>query len=174
MASRVLGLDLSLTATGIADPTGRLFTIKPRGRRGMQRLAYIRNRILEQVALGTDLVAIEGYSYASKGSSGVSLGELGGVIRLALWEAGTPLAEVPPSCLKKYATGRGNASKDEVLVACVKRLGLEPRSNNESDAAWLRAMALDHCGQPLVSLPETHLAALGSITWPDLAGRSAA
>jgi Holliday junction resolvasome RuvABC endonuclease subunit len=171
---RVLGLDPSLTATGIADANGRLLTVTPRGRRGPQRLAHIRDRVLEQVTLGADLVAIEGYSYASKGSSAYQLGELGGVIRLALWEAGVPFAEVPPSCLKKYAAGTGNASKDEVLVACVRRLDLEPRSNNESDAAWLRAMALDHFGQPLVTVPKTHRAALDSVTWPALARRSAA
>jgi Holliday junction resolvasome RuvABC endonuclease subunit len=164
----ILGLDLSISATGVADPSGRLLTIKPRGRTGPQRLAYLRDRILEQTAFGVDLVAIEGYSFHSKGSGIYQLAELGGVIRLALHEAGIAYVEISPSSLKKYATGNGNAAKDQVLVACCRRLNLDPPDNNAADAAWLRVMTLDHYGQPPVDIPQAHRAALAGVAWPDL------
>jgi hypothetical protein len=64
------------------------------------------------------------------------------VIRLALLEQGTPFAVVQPSPLKAYATGKGNALKEAVLSAAVKRSGIEFRTSDESDAWWLRQMGL--------------------------------
>jgi Holliday junction resolvasome RuvABC endonuclease subunit len=163
---RILGLDLSLTATGLATPAGALLTLTCRDR-GPKRLAHLEREILVHAhQRGCDLVAIEGYSYASNGSSTYQLGELGGVIRLALWRNGIPFVEVPPACLKKYACGKGNASKDQVLVACVKRLGREPADNNQADAAWLRDMAIDAYSLAMPTVPSSHRGVLAKVAWP--------
>lgn len=161
----VVGLDLSLTATGIAtvDETA---VLRPMGLTGPARLMCIRDDVLAALPVLHPLVVVEGYAYG-RHNQAHQLGELGGVIRLALWEAGIPYVEVPPSTLKKYATGRGNAGKDEVLAAAIRRLGYDGHDNNEADALWLRAMGCAAYGAPLAGLPKTH--AVDGIAWPELA-----
>ncbi len=39
--------------------------------------------------------------------------------------------------LKKFATGKGNASKREMAVACYEQLNSHPESDDEVDAIWL-------------------------------------
>lgn len=162
----VIGLDLSLTATGVATAQ-ESFAIRC-SERGMPRLHSVRNRIIGTVTLNRpDLVVIEGYSMgtARQSSHAHGLGELGGVVRLWLWEAGVPYVDVPPACLKKYATGAGNARKEAVLIAAVRR-GAEVRDNNEADAWWLRAMGMDALGSPVVTVPALHRKALATVAWP--------
>lgn len=73
--------------------------------------------------------------------------------------------DVIPSSLKKYATGRGNAKKEEMLASAIRRLDYAGSSFDEADALWLREMALDHyTGQ--VRVPESHRVALAKIDWP--------
>lgn len=164
----VIGLDLSLTMTGVATAAGS-FAIRCGNERGMARLATVRNRVIGVVSRNgrADLVVIEGYSMgtARQSSHAHGLGELGGVVRLVLWEAGVPYVDVPPACLKKYATGAGNARKEAVLIAAVRR-GAEVQDNNEADAWWLRAMGMDALGSPVVVVPQLHRKALTTVAWP--------
>lgn len=126
----------------------------------MVRLDFICNEILTAaLAHDVEFVAIEGYSYGSKYNSEV-LGELGGTIRLSLWDASIPWVSIPPKTLKRYATGNGNAPKGDMVAAACEHLGYEGRSDDEADALWLQAMALDAYGEPLVELPEKQRQAL--------------
>lgn len=52
-------------------------------------------------------------------------------------ERGIPLVGVPVGTIKKFATGKGNASKMEVLMAVEKRWGVLPQDDNEADAIAL-------------------------------------
>lgn len=159
----VVGLDLSLTATGYANDVGA-GTLGAAGRKGCARLALLRDlAILE--CRDADLVVLEGYAFAARNSHAHALGELGGVIRLALHERRVPFVDVPPASLKKYATGKGNANKGEMLAAAIRRLDYDGASDNEADALWLRAMGMDALGCPPVKLPETHRAALAKVDW---------
>ncbi|NUS59160.1 MAG: hypothetical protein HOV66_30530, partial [Streptomycetaceae bacterium] len=80
---------------------------------------------------------------------------------------GHEVVEVTTGGVKKYATGKGNAGKDEVLAAVVRRYpDVEVSNNNEADALVLRAMGCDHLGQPLAVVPQTHRAALDKVAWP--------
>jgi Holliday junction resolvasome RuvABC endonuclease subunit len=160
---RVVGCDPSLTALGLATPEGpRTLTTRLRG---PVRLAWLRDEVLTALDLHDDptawtaLAAVEGYSYDS-GHAAHQLGELGGVLRLAFWERRIPYVVIPPSTLKQYATGRGNAGKEEVLAAAIRRLGYQGHDHNQADALWLRAMAMDHYGHPLCAIPATQRAAL--------------
>jgi crossover junction endodeoxyribonuclease RuvC len=81
-------------------------------------------------------VFVEGYSYGSKNSREV-LGELGGTIRLMLFEREIPFIVVPPTVLKKYATGKGNADKIAVGVAVMKGWGKEFPTSDQTDAFML-------------------------------------
>lgn len=169
---RIIALDLSLTATGWAahngSPTPVHGLIKPRGR-GIPRLQDALDQVVE-VAAGAELAVIEGYAFSSRASHAHGLGELGGVIRLGLTQKGVTIVEVPPASMKKVATGRGNASKELVLVEAVKRLGYRGADNNISDALWLLQTAQQHYDLPgKVDLPKTHLSGLTKIEWPEVA-----
>jgi len=169
----VIGLDLSLTGTGIAL-ADRTIHVQPKCR-GVERLAYIRREVLDIVSLYDSvipeplLVAIEGYAY-SQANQAHQMGELGGVIRLALFDADIPFTVVAPQTIKMYATGNGGAKEDAVLVEGVKRLGLE-FGNDEMDAAWLRALVMDKAGEPIVTVPESHRRALDKVELPEGWGR---
>lgn len=177
---RLAGLDLSLSSTGVArwdtSEHGELLTVtvSPGFRMPKimtnevraRRLYDLHDQILGAVGI-VDLVAIEGYSYASK-NGGERLGELGGVIRLSLYDAGIPYLEIPPPSLKKYATGKGNASKDDVLQEAVHRSGRTFGSDDEADAWWLGQMLLCHYGLPHVPMPALNRAVLDKIQWPTL------
>jgi len=167
---RILALDLSLTATGYAGPNGSgVLSPSAEVGKGVERLAWIRDQVLS-LAEGADLVAVEGYSFASRGRALISLGELGGAVRLALHEFGVPVVEIPPACRAKYAAGKGNASKDAVLVEAVRRLDYDGHDHNVADALWLQAMAADHYDLPGdTPAPKVHRAALEKITWPEIA-----
>jgi Holliday junction resolvasome RuvABC endonuclease subunit len=109
-------------------------------------------------------------TFKTKLRGGERIGELGGVIRVALHERGVPFVEVSPAGRARYATGLGNASKDRVVGAIAARTGIAFETSDECDAWILRAMALDHYGDSVVEMPAKHREALRAIDWPELAG----
>lgn len=118
-----------------------------------------------------DLVAIEGFSFGSKGRAVFDIGGSGWIVRLALYERGVKYVEVPPSVLKRFACGRGNADKSAMLMAAINRLGYDnPKpDDNEVDALWLRALALDAYRHPVVQMPRAQRdASVAAVTWPRL------
>ena len=54
-----------------------------------------------------------------------------------------PYEGIPVGTIKKHATGKGNASKEEVIAA-VKAKGHAPHDDNEADALSLLYYLLDH------------------------------
>ncbi len=173
MGANAVGLDLSLTGTGVARADGTVAVIKTNPHaypHPMERINAIMSQAFDHI-LGTDelpdLVVIEGYSYGSQSSQAHSIGQLGGVIKHELWKDRVPVAIVPPSNLKKYATGRGNADKVAMIIAARERLSYDGQENNEADALWLRQIGLHRLGDVrAVPLPQTHLAALQKVEWP--------
>jgi crossover junction endodeoxyribonuclease RuvC len=163
---KIAALDLSLTSTGVALTDGDVCTLKAK-RVGMERLDWLEREIWFCVA-DADIVILEGYSFGSTGRAVFQIGELGGVIRFKLWREGIPFVEVPPTVLKKLATGKGNASKDEVFAAAIRRLNYQGNSNDEADAMWLRYAGLIHYGQTDLTLPTNHLEALVKVEWPTI------
>ena len=162
-------LDLSLTATGVAWTTGPMVRTEVfRSRHvGCTRLVDLRN-LCAAACSSADLVVIEGYSFSSR-QGGERLGELGGVVRVALFEAGVPFVEVPPAVVKKLATGAGNAKKLAVALAASRRLQFAADDDNEADARWLLEAALQYYRHPaLTPLPEAHTSGLGKVGWPKL------
>src|SRR5665213_1063760 len=167
---KIVAFDMSLTCAGWAtdDACGTLQP--PKGSdRGVARLAWLRAAVLDR-AQGADAVAIEGYSYASTGRAIISLGELGGVIRLALADAGIPYAEIAPTTRALWACGKGNANKEAVLVEAVRRLGYAGHSNDEADALWLLTIARAHYGSGPAATNEAQRRALAAVEWPVVEG----
>jgi hypothetical protein len=71
---------------------------------------------IAQWALGLtmdcDVIAIEGYSFQSKGRSVFQIAENGGLLKYKIWRAKIDLKIYPPSKIKKFATLKGNANKN--------------------------------------------------------------
>jgi Holliday junction resolvasome RuvABC endonuclease subunit len=171
----VVGLDLSLTSTGVcvATPDGIVTdTVTSKGtkadtwtQRG-ERLRALRREITRHVGDPT-LVVVEAPSYGSTGGSAHDRGGLWWLIVSTLQAREIPVGIVTPKCRAKYATGNGNADKLAVAVAASKRFPhLEIPTHDEADALWLAAMGMAHLGAPLVELPKTHLDALKAVAWP--------
>jgi Holliday junction resolvasome RuvABC endonuclease subunit len=158
----ILGLDMSLEHTGYCLTQtcegGRtihgVFEPNPNKSKkviqilGMKRLNWLRAQVIHLAKTGYTLemcqplnaerikclVLIEGYAFGAKGSAGISLGELGGVIRIAMFDNAVPYIEIPPTQLKKFITGKGGAVKDIVLKEVFKRYGFDTDDNNVADA----------------------------------------
>jgi crossover junction endodeoxyribonuclease RuvC len=160
-----VGLDLSLTSTGYARADGTTGMIASK-QTGPARLIEIRTAVLE-VARGAHLAIIEGYSFGAKTNREV-LGELGGVIRVALYGNRIRYVVAAPAQLKKFATGHHQASKEEVLVAATKQLAYDGFSNDEADALWLRQLGLAAYGGASVPPTQYREQVLGAIKWPML------
>lgn len=181
--TRVVALDVAYgdakkrSGTGVAME-GEVFTVSaPAGTTGPARLVKMRAALLAAIhgpaivdsagcpcfsvpyGIHPDLVAIEGYSYSSPHVAH-QLGELGGVLRVELFELMVPFIVVAPATAKRYACGNGSASKDQMLLAAVRRLGYEGESKDQADALWVRAAVLAALGEPVVDVPKAHETAL--------------
>ncbi len=164
---RILGLDLSFTATGIALPDGTTLTVKTRQADGDRRLTHIADAIREAAA-DVDLAVVEDLPVHGK-SAGIT-GMVHGVARQALIDAGVPYALLAPATLKAYATGSGSGDKTAMAMAAFKRAGIEFADDNQCDAWWLLAAGREHLGCPLVALPAAQVARLDKAKWPTLEG----
>lgn len=170
---RVIGVDLSLSSTGVAGGTWALSiaggALPRKGATLLQkweRLKKVRSQLLTYID-DAELVVLEAPSYGSN--------DPGSHERAALWwfvvgrciAREIPLATVAPTTLKVYATGGGRAKKEDVVQAvATRRPGLEFKGNDQADALTLAAMGLDALGHPPVPMPQTHRRALASVTWP--------
>jgi hypothetical protein len=172
---RVTGLDLSLTGTGVAivdlnlgaghpgEPINTAWTINPGKRKGYERLRWIRHGVLSACD-GADIIVLEGPSYGSTGSSFHQIAGLWWILAEAIdavSELGG-LAIAPPSSVKKYATGKGNANKDAMMLATARKFPEFDGDNNAADALWMACMGMEHLGCPVV---KGHSEALEGVQW---------
>lgn len=174
----VVGLDLSLTGTGVTVIDGEIHTalFGSKGRKGdtlamrAERLVTLHSQIVNVIPEGA-LIVIEQPAYASVGGSHHDRSGLWWMI-VSYLHPFHEIAEVPPSTLKIYATGKGNSAKDLVLAAIVRRyLNIPVVDNNIADSVTLAAMGSRHLGRPIEeSLPQTHLRAMDSVKWPNPRG----
>lgn len=143
-----VGLDLSLTSTGICvmDENGTILFEEvlntPKKKiDGLERLKFIRESVSEAIKnYSVSIANIENYSFGSRGRATFSLGELGGVVRLLLFDLGVTIIETSPSQLKKFATGRGNSDKLDVVMSIEKNYGIKYLDDNAADAFILAKM----------------------------------
>lgn len=171
----VVGLDLSLSCTGLvqvqSDKAINGYKIKPKaGLKGLNRLVFIVGKVVS-LAAEAEWVVVEGPAYGSQGN------QQGHHERAGLWwltahalshlGASTWIV-VAPTALKKYAVGKGNASKDQVLSSVIKRYGtlIDVDDNNVADALVLAAMGMDALEKPLEVVPKLNREALAKIEWP--------
>lgn len=182
----VVGLDLSLTSTGMAEVShpspsaaatvsGFACVKTQANQRKEQRLSLIVDRVIS-FAGGADLVVVEDGALRSLGPGREELAALRYMVRVELWSTGVPFALVRPTTLKLYTTRRGNASKDEMVSAVDERHGTSyasmPKSHGRydlADATALAAMGVHRLARRLPKGYATvpHLDSLITVQWPD-------
>jgi crossover junction endodeoxyribonuclease RuvC len=167
-----VGIDLSLASTGLADAAGSVLRVQTKPTRGADPLTDTLARLeritgaVRQWAVLAELVTIEGPSYGQgrQGGEHARAGLWWAVVR-TLVDNGHRIIVVPPATLKTYATGKGNASKDTVLAAVVKRYPAHDVTGNDvADAVTLAAIGARILGRPIDDpMPKTHLRALDKL-----------
>ena len=118
--------------------------------------------------MSTPYIVVEGYAFAKRTSHAHAQGELGGVLRMNWFENDWPFIEVPPTKRAKFATGKGNAGKSEVVAAVALKRGelIEGKGLEDMTDAWvLREMALAHFGSSDYTWGGKHLEALDNVEW---------
>ena len=142
--TRALGLDLSLTRTGVACADGTLHAVTARATAAdrARRLSQIIDQLDPLIARGRpDLAVIEGPAGVKYPATAFVLGELRGAVMLRLFQHAVPFVEIPPKSLKKWATGNGNAGKDEMTQAAIGAgARIDRDQHDEADAFWLRRL----------------------------------
>lgn len=183
MSPRVVGVDLSLASNGLADSRGRVQRVQTKGHASDSTCDVLRR--LNHIALEVATFATMGMSDSGAGSRyavpdqshlvviegpAFSRGAMGGQhARAGLWWlVADRIDVVPPNVRAMYATGKGNAGKDAVLAAAIKRYpAWEITGNDIADAAILAAIGARMLGHPVEdSLPKSHLRALDKLTLP--------
>ena len=152
-----IGIDQSLTGFAVtflstSDPSQFTTYVYKSPYSGVQRLDDIRSWLKNKLqSFGEHYcldVAMEGTVLASQ--SALVLGELSATVKLSLWDyfdvhtkqphLKAPL-QVSPMTLKKYATGKGTAKKQEMLLQIYKRWGIEFNDDNAADSYALARLA---------------------------------
>lgn len=158
----VIGLDLSLTATGLvvwdgesilrrrryktypyspADglkmaPSGQVAPDRFKGDED-ERIEWLRRKVKANVRkFQPNLCVIEGHAFGAQGRAKTVLSELAGVIKNQLLRTDVLYVVLAPTSLKKYATGNGKASKFEMIVEA-KKFDRTLGTDDEADALHL-------------------------------------
>lgn len=181
---RILGIDSSLTATGLARiDIGPGYTDRweaviatgtaaaPRPTKDKSKLAMVRrvNALMAQIESafeGVDAVGIEGLAYGARGEASWVLPWVWGRCLELCEKHGVPLTVVATSARAKFAVGKGNAPKDAVLLAASRLWPeVELADNNEADALIVGAAVAQQIGKPILPVTQYRLdvvAALGN------------
>jgi len=74
---------------------------------------------------GCDQVALEGYAFGAKGKRLFQIAENTGILKYKLYNLNIPIDIVPPGTVKKLATGKGNADKQQMHSAFMRSNGID-------------------------------------------------
>jgi Holliday junction resolvasome RuvABC endonuclease subunit len=179
----VLGIDPSLTATGLAKTTESTVvlthrvTTMPATELGAirQRIRYVVGQTLK-FAPAECITIIEAPIVTRNGRGGQQLERawLFGFLVDQLMQRG-PVIQVSPRTRAKYGSGNGNADKKTVLAAVRATFpSLRIVDDNVADALALLSMGARWKGEPIDGAPsKAQLAAMTSVRWPSLEGMPA-
>ena len=75
-----------------------------------------------RIVQGCDEVYLEGYAYMATGRNIHSITENTGLLKHKMWKNKVSFKSYPPTVIKKFATGKGNANKELMYEAFVDEL----------------------------------------------------
>ena len=141
----VIGVDPSLSSTGLACHDGRLETIKTKTEWGDKRLVHLSAGIYDEMdRMGGEawpVLAILEDLPVNAMSAGKT-GQAQGVIRLVLADESALVLSIAPATLKKFATDSGNANKAQMRERFQVDTGTDNKDDNQVDAYYLRQYGL--------------------------------
>lgn len=177
----MVGIDPSLTATGVAG-AGGCVTIRSEGTGKdtlRQRAIRLHNTVADVLSAVYRLSADRphGHDLLVVIEAPFAIGQGKGLDRAGMWwlivdaldgQAGVDVVQVSTNQRMQYATGKGSADKDVVMLEAARRFpDAGFTNNNEADAFILRAIGCDAAGEPLAVMPARNREVLTRITWPD-------
>ncbi|QBI96463.1 RuvC-like resolvase [Mycobacterium phage Donny] len=179
---RILGIDTSLTATGLAridvvpieeddNPlaayvavVGKVGAPKPTKDKSKRAMARRVNALIEQIEWcfegdeKPDAVGMESLAFGARGEGAWVLPWIFGRVIELCEKHDVPLQVVATSARAKFATGKGNASKDQVLAAVIKLFPeADVSDNNEADALAVAAVLCQLHGLPILPVTQYRL-----------------
>lgn len=179
-APTVLGLDTSLSATGIASSLGWCCTVGYTDKKNpITKLPHsARLEAMRGVFRGIthnigrpDLAVLETPAMSRTGGGSHERGWLWWEVYSYLIAAEIPVALMDPRQRMLYATGKGAATKSAVVDAVARRWPewATGGDDNQADAVVLMAAGRDWLGHPLAEMPKANRAAFDKAIWPELA-----
>jgi Holliday junction resolvasome RuvABC endonuclease subunit len=183
----VVGIDLSLTSTGVAacDPdTGAMYAVAVRSTghandpltvKAARASAMAADIVAAVDACHPFLVVIES-AYFNTGATDNSAHRRAGLWWMVVCELSGryPVAEVTPAGLKKFVTGSGSASKEAREMAVASRFGADVlgervgSADDRADAAGLAAMGGYAAGYDTFDRTAARNAAVQAVQWPEV------
>lgn len=131
---RSIGIDPSLTSTGVwvkgavdfGKVVGESLSNDASIESQYERIAMVEYEVKEIIRLnGIEIVGMEWAAFANKSSRTVEMYSLYYFLFGACRHLGCSVYTVPPAQLKRWATGKGNTPKEEMLKAAKAR-GFDP------------------------------------------------
>jgi crossover junction endodeoxyribonuclease RuvC len=146
-----IGLDLSLVGTGVVVINNGLIVrqdlikSKPIGSLAIDELRRILRivRQIEEVVIefNPNIVVIENLAFMARNTTALTqLAGLNYFVRDIAFRNKIPFVLCAPTTLKKFATGKGNCPKDNIMMEVYKRWHVTITNNNISDAFILAKM----------------------------------
>lgn len=168
---RIIGLDLSLSCTGLAKPDGTTRSVRTSEppARHVARLFDLAVRTTAYFPLQrADVAVLEDHGGGPGGRhTTLALAELHGAIKVQLHANTIDVVLVNPMTLKTWAgqvIGRTIKSKDDMVSAALT-LGYQPGNDNEADAALLHAVGMQRY-HPSIDRPDLTVK-LAGLAWPE-------
>lgn len=177
---KVIGVDPSMTGTGLCAWDGTTSTVKTVAKQRDNRLRVIREAVAAVTRVPdrpqwhshhpVDLAVVEEPIHFRAKVTTAALWMVQAAVRMALMDAGVPYVVVNNQWVKAYA-GWGRNDKDAMARSAYETDGSVFATDDECDAWWLRQMALDRYG--LLRLGTRRVSAvqrawLDKVEWPEL------
>lgn len=181
----VCGIDPSLTSAGVAilhdgKPIHTSHhgynghngaTYQTRSRRVRWTAGQVLTALREHCCNHPDLVVIEGPAYSRNTGSAFDRAGLWHGIYAALDAKNIPIAVSAPGSASLWATGRGRASKSDIIATVHDWWWTQPRldsiTDDEADALVLATIGAFHLGDPMpFDVKPRHTTGLEKVQWP--------